>query len=308
MNFYWVNIGTSKNIVKEHGFLWAPQKVIKENGTKAKNAGWEQVKSIVKGDVIFCYFDKRIHYIAVATKDSYVSSRPSFDEFKAWAQNATDDGTRVDIDVQILENSLDSEQFKEEVIDYYNEQCTPVLFTKKKSINQQYMISLSKSVGILILNSIGDESIRTQEIITKNNSTSKNKKKPKKTTKETLIQARVGHGAFRDELLEYWKSCPVTDVNDSALLIASHILPWHVANDDEKLDKFNGILLSPSVDKLFDRGYISFDDQGKLLTHKKLNIKNLDKLGIEKNAQIKGLEKAHLYYLNEHREIFGFNK
>ena len=49
------------------------------------------------------------------------------------------------------------------------------------------------------------------------------------------------------------------------LLVASHIKPWSISDANEKLDIHNGLLMCPNHDKLFDRGYISFDDTGRIL-------------------------------------------
>ena len=59
--------------------------------------------------------------------------------------------------------------------------------------------------------------------------------------------------------------CPFTMINDERLLRASHIKPWVVSNDKEKLDPKNGLTLSPTYDVLFDRGFISFQDNGNLM-------------------------------------------
>lgn len=89
-------------------------------------------------------------------------------------------------------------------------------------------------------------------------------KKMKVTTKEAIIQARIGQGKFRNELLEYWKQCSVTGCKTQPLLVASHIKPWSDSDDSEKLDKFNGLLLLSNIDKAFDSGLITFENNGKL--------------------------------------------
>jgi len=78
--------------------------------------------------------------------------------------------------------------------------------------------------------------------------------------------ARIGQGDFRDQLLErYAARCPVTGIENVELLIASHIKPWHACSNAERLDPANGILLSALADKLFDRGLLSFSDDGEAM-------------------------------------------
>lgn len=88
---------------------------------------------------------------------------------------------------------------------------------------------------------------------------------PKTTEAERLAVLRVGQGIFRDRLITYWQgSCPLTGISDQALLRASHIKPWKdCETDEERLDVHNGLLLSALWDAAFDRGLVTFDDNGR---------------------------------------------
>ena len=85
------------------------------------------------------------------------------------------------------------------------------------------------------------------------------------TEREAIVKARVGQGKFRDKLVDYWRGCSVSTFSHFDLLIASHIMPWRDADNQQRLDVFNGLLLLPNYDKLFDKGYISFDDNGRII-------------------------------------------
>lgn len=87
---------------------------------------------------------------------------------------------------------------------------------------------------------------------------------PMTTEAERLIVQRVGQDIFRDRLLAYWQGgCPLTGIADTALLRASHIIPWAVCETDaERLDIHNGLLLSALWDAAFDRGLVTFDQDG----------------------------------------------
>ncbi|MEQ9142911.1 MAG: HNH endonuclease [Parvibaculaceae bacterium] len=88
---------------------------------------------------------------------------------------------------------------------------------------------------------------------------------PRTTEAERLVVHRIGQDVFRSSLLEYWDGkCPLTGINDAALLRASHIIPWKdCASDAERLDVHNGLLLSALWDAAFDRGLVTFDDGGE---------------------------------------------
>lgn len=85
------------------------------------------------------------------------------------------------------------------------------------------------------------------------------------TEKKMLILARIGQGRFRESVNRVEKHCRLTGVSDLNFLIASHIKPWKDCNNQERLNGENGLMLAPHVDKLFDRGWISFKDDGDLL-------------------------------------------
>lgn len=119
------------------------------------------------------------------------------------------------------------------------------------------------------------------------------------TEAESTILTRMGQGKFRDSLIEYWEGCSVTKFKFMELLIASHIKPWRDSSDKERLDVYNGLLLLPNIDKLFDKGYVSFNDSGKILISD--TLKDLDKLGINLKMKIK-IEEKHKQYLKFHRK------
>ncbi len=124
------------------------------------------------------------------------------------------------------------------------------------------------------------------------------------TEMERLVRQRVGQNRFRDALLDYWGgACAVTGVAIPAVLRASHAKPWaECASDGERLDVFNGFLLSAHLDALFDRFLISFDEQGVLLIAPSLAEPDLLSLGIAPGMTLRWLDTAHHPYLAWHRQ------
>jgi hypothetical protein len=88
---------------------------------------------------------------------------------------------------------------------------------------------------------------------------------PKTTEADRLVVQRIGQDIFRARLMDYWQGrCPLTGISDSALLRASHIVPWaECESDAERLDIYNGLLLSALWDAAFDRALVTFDDEGR---------------------------------------------
>jgi len=124
------------------------------------------------------------------------------------------------------------------------------------------------------------------------------------TEKEELRKARIGQRKFRKDLIAIWKQCSVSKYDIVEFLIASHIVPWHKSNNKDRLNKYNGLLLLPNYDKLFDKGYISFDDNGLILLSKKLSLESFRKFGITLNDRLINIYEENKPFLRIHREIY----
>ena len=125
------------------------------------------------------------------------------------------------------------------------------------------------------------------------------------TEKQVIINARVGQGKYRESLIKkYDHKCIVTGIDKLNLLIASHIKPWRVCNNNERIDTENGLLLSANMDRLFDSGLISFTADGKMLISSFVGALNENRLHISKDISVdlKATSKL-LLYLEYHRDI-----
>ena len=89
-------------------------------------------------------------------------------------------------------------------------------------------------------------------------------------TRQSMVKTRINQYFFRKMVLaNYGRKCALTGIDISQLLVASHIIPW-AENEKERLNPENGICLSSLYDKAFDKGLISFNDNGKVLFSRKL--------------------------------------
>jgi len=123
-----------------------------------------------------------------------------------------------------------------------------------------------------------------------------------KTEAERVEIVRIGQDIFRKALLVYWNdTCPITGITDSALLRASHIIPWaRCESDADRLDVHNGLLLSSLWDAAFDDGLITFDDEGRPIVSSNLT-----------NAAIAALrldQAAPLLLTSEHRTRLAWHR
>ena len=122
------------------------------------------------------------------------------------------------------------------------------------------------------------------------------------TEVETVVKQRRHQEEYRSKLENYWdNACAVIGVRIPEILRASHAKPWKDSSDTEKLDVFNGFLLCANLDALFDKGLITFDDEGKIIISPKLTDNQITSLSLQ-NMRLRKIDPRHLSYLAYHRE------
>lgn len=127
------------------------------------------------------------------------------------------------------------------------------------------------------------------------------------TERETVIAARRGQGKFRESLESMWKTCAVTGCTNPALLRASHIKPWRYSDNRDRLFPYNGLLLAAHLDAAFDKGLVSFDDDGGILVDSsRLSDADSKALGIHPGMRLRDIHAMHKPYLAEHRRLHRF--
>ena len=132
----------------------------------------------------------------------------------------------------------------------------------------------------------------------------KEEEKTIENVQKSIRQAREGQGKYREQLLEQCRFCPITMIADERLLIASHIKPWAASNDKEKVDPYNGYMLSPLYDKLFDRGFITFTEKRHVILSDFISPYTWKQIGLVNNTFIKALpmDDKRIEYLNFHHQ------
>lgn len=124
------------------------------------------------------------------------------------------------------------------------------------------------------------------------------------TSYKAWVETRRGQKIFREKLLLRWKGCSVTGCSFQDVLVASHIVPWAEASNSERLDVFNGLLLTPNLDKLFDNYFISFNSHGEILISKTIGSKAMHDLGISPTMKLRRTDEKLLSYLQKHEAMF----
>ena len=121
------------------------------------------------------------------------------------------------------------------------------------------------------------------------------------TERNSIVKSRIGQGTFRNDLISFWHGCSVTQCHTIPLLMASHIKPWRKSDNMQRMDVYNGLLLTPNLDKLFDRGYISFDKRGKIIFSSAIPTSDISALAISPDMRLTKIMEQHQKYLEFHR-------
>lgn len=171
------------------------------------------------------------------------------------------------------------------------------VYTSKKSLSD-FRASLNKFLAFI--NS--DYHKRMADSIVSEIKAVENDNTIKATEKDSIVKSRIGQGIFRKGLIDYWHGCAISQCPLTWMLIASHIKPWRDSDNQERLDDYNGLLLLPNYDKLFDLGYISFDQKGKIMYSRLLDKFDRDTIGLTNDLHLVKFEEQHLKYLKYHNE------
>jgi putative restriction endonuclease len=124
------------------------------------------------------------------------------------------------------------------------------------------------------------------------------------TERDALVQARRGQGRYRANVQRVERACRVTRVDRAEHLVASHSKPWRDSTNDERLDGENGLLLTPTIDHLFDRGFISFENNGDLIVSPVAHHPSLARMGIsvDERTNVGAFSQGQRHFLDYHRD------
>ena len=123
------------------------------------------------------------------------------------------------------------------------------------------------------------------------------------TDREAIVRARRGQGLFKQRVMEIETRCRITGVDNVSHLLASHCKPWRDSTNEERLNGENGLLLTPSIDHLFDRGFIGFEDSGNLIISPVAHRPSLQRMGVEttRSVNVGHFTEGQRQFLEYHR-------
>jgi putative restriction endonuclease len=286
MAYWWVSQNQSFRQERKGGFLWAPDRT--EAGLTPFH--WATMNDVRPGDVFFSYVGGKVVAVSVAKTAAYDSPRPGDLGEGLWQ----DAGKRVEVEYRDLTVPFPIVGVLTDLQPLLPERYSPL--NRSGSGNQGYLFGLPPRAGRLLLDRIADGTI--PDVVADGIGHA-----AKDTTeRRALVLSRLGQGRFRDGLMGLWSGrCAVTGLDLPVLLRASHVKPWRDSDNRERLDPFNGLLLSPSYDAVFDAGLITFGRDGRMQLSADLTPRRAGQLGLTPTARIIGLREQHLVYLDHHR-------
>lgn len=150
---FWVNVNSSFKEVVDGSFLWAPKLGVRKDGITFKRPGWEQLKKVSPGDIVFMHRKQHIVGVATATSAMYDSEIPGTRK----PINPDYLGNKIDISIRLLETPVSTKEFKNDFILNYNKQCTPLLFNKENNITQSYLYEIPIAAAFYLSDALGSQ-------------------------------------------------------------------------------------------------------------------------------------------------------
>jgi hypothetical protein len=125
----------------------------------------------------------------------------------------------------------------------------------------------------------------------------------KETDREAYVRARRGQGLFKQRVMRIEARCPIIGANKPSHLLASHCKPWRDSSNQERLDGGNSLRLTASIDHLFERGFIGFEDSGILIISPVAHKPSLQRMGVEteRTINVGNFTDGQRHFLDFHR-------
>ena len=311
MRYWWVNQNQTYRHEVQGGYLWSP----KRNSNGARNPFYESMREVAPGNLIFSFMDARI--LAVGIAQSYCWESPKPLEFGNAGQNWENIGWKVKVNFGELTNKVRPKDHIDILGPLLPDRYSP-LQSNGNGLQSVYLTEVPTKLAEVLMGLIGQEvtpialAVRNvkpvspddldfwerkleQELVNDSN--------VRETERMAIIRARNGQGLFKERVSKIESRCRITGVENPAHLLASHCKPWRDSTNEERLNGENGLLLTPSIDHLFDRGFIGFEDNGTLIISPVAHHSSLQRMGIDttKIVNLGGFSSGQKQFLDFHR-------
>jgi putative restriction endonuclease len=301
MRYWWVNQNQTYRHEVMGNFLWSP----KTSKGGVRNQFYDNMRLVSIGDVVFSFCDTRIKAIAVVTGTAQTSPKP---DFGSVGLNWSREGWLVPVFYEELEDPVRPKDHIATLRAFLPEKYSPLQATGD-GLQSVYLAAVPELLAHALIGIIGETKFQAALASVTGFPETPDPEEAAEpdavvgdTFREQLIRARRGQGVFRaNVMLVETEGCRVTHVTDRKHLRASHIKPWRVADNNERLNGQNGLLLSPHIDHLFDKGYITFSNTEELLVVPEVKDRLLLKWGIDAGTRVGQFNREQQAFLEYHR-------
>jgi putative restriction endonuclease len=320
MRYWWVNHKQTFRHEFEGGYIWSPKR--KRDG--ARNRFYDFLREVTPGDVVLSYASGQVRGAGFARSYCYTCPRPA--EFGHIGEVWDVVGWRVDVNFRPFFHPVRPKNHLPLLLPQLaNERFAPLRLTGD-GLQHVYLTSISTVFAEVILGLAGQDAlvfsgtaindaatpITEPELVGQQEwedivQRSILEAEIPQTTRQALIRARIGQGLFKERVSQVEHACRITFVTNPAHLIASHIKPWRESDNEERLHAGNGLLLTPTADHLFDRGFITFEDSGEVVVSPVADVISLKRMGLdpERPPRLLPFNIDQKHFLAHHRrEVF----
>ncbi|PST98684.1 HNH endonuclease [Photobacterium gaetbulicola] len=306
--YWWVNHKQTHAEEIRGGYIWSPKK----NTNGAKNHSYDNMPRTAVGDTVFSFAYAEVKAIGEVVEACCSSAKPS--EFGNKGDYWDDEGWLVKVKWTMLDKPFRAKDHIDKIEPLLPAKYSPI--QKNGNGNQGcYLASVSAELAQVLFMLAGQDKTEAHVVIGIDEKVEKKESAAlqqleqdtslTQTEKEQLVKSRRGQGKYRRNLEQIESRCRVTGLADKRFLVASHSKPWCDSSNTEKLDGYNGFLLSPHIDRLFDRGWISFADDGELLVAEPPVIDVLKSWAVSYPMNVGSFTDEQKFYLEHHRiEVF----
>ena len=309
MNYWWVSQNQTHRQEIGGNYMWSPK--ADKNGKSVQS--YTNMTKVSVGDLVFAFYQSKVQSIGIVMHPAVTSPKP--EDFGSSGDYWANIGWMVAVSWMPLPKPMAPKQHIQSLVPFLPQKHSPI--RSDGTGNQAYLFSVGHLFAEKILSitgldqnqldgllSVGDGAASAlQQLEDDIEQTIINDTTIDQTEKDALVKSRRGQGKFKSNLKQIEKSCRLTGVDDIRFLIASHIKAWsECSTNEERLDGYNGLLLCPNADKLFDKGFISFTDEGDLLVSSQMEKSLLESLGIDPHKNVGDFAKEQKHYLKHHRE------
>ncbi len=291
--YWWVNHKQTVRQEVDGQYLWSPKMARGKDGAR-RNVFYDNMRRATPGDLVLSYANGQIGFVGRIAEFAFTAPKPS--EFGKTGANWSDEGWLLPVFWVPLEHPIRPRNFLDALAPLLPSRYSPIRPETGMGNQGVYLAEIPEGVyrEVAARVSFSHEALRQggANSLTYGNVRDwieeqmvlRLERDPHldQTTKRSVIQARRGQGQFRTSVGAIEPACRVTGVTNPSLLIASHIKPWRVCRSaEERLDGMNGLMLTPDVDLLFDRGFITFEDSGRTRTSERIDSGDLRRLGLQ---------------------------